>query len=268
MRKVYILPNLFTAGNLFCGLMAAFEALSFNSESGGDIVFACQLIFLAGIFDVFDGLVARITRAQSAFGLNFDSLADVISFGAAPAMIVYANVSQSYPRLATATCGLFVICAALRLARFNVQAAKQEKRAFLGLPTPGAGCFVASLMWVFVEWSSPIAALPPEKLLPPIMVTLAYLMVSKVQYLGLKSIRLSSRQPFEILVSVVVAISLVVMLKQHLDLVLFGCFGFYALSGPALILRGRLRRAHIAAIPPQARHEDTHGAAPRGPLSS
>jgi CDP-diacylglycerol--serine O-phosphatidyltransferase len=270
VKRVYIIPNLFTAGNLFCGLLAIFEAVAgfFDSSRGyydqAHIVLACQLVLLAGIFDVFDGVAARITKAQSSFGLHFDSLADVISFGAAPAMLAFAMFEPAYPRLARATCGLYVICAALRLARFNVQAMREEKKSFLGLPSPGAGCAVVALVWTFATRTTPWGELPSEKLLPIVMVLAAYLMVSKVPYIGLKSIRLSNRQPFEILVSIVVILSIVFMLKAHLDLLLLSIFGFYALSGPALlvVMRKKLVGAESKSTEP------TGDTAQRGPSAS
>ncbi len=253
MRRVYILPNLFTAGNLFCGLLAIFEIMDLGGE--GDPVRACQLIFLAGFLDVFDGLVARLTHSQSAFGLNFDSLADVISFGAAPALMIYTSVSAANPPLAKATCGLFVICAAMRLARFNVQAGKEERHGFTGLPTPGAGCFAVSLFWVIHASGS----LPPgsiaEKVIPLAMVVLAYLMVSKVPYPGLKNLPLATRGPFEILVSIVLVLFMLVALKQHIDKVLLIGLGIYAAASPAkflfLYLRGsaKARAWHGAEDP-------------------
>lgn len=269
VRRVYIIPNLFTAGNLFCGLLAIFEAVAgfYETDNSARIVMACQLIFLAGIFDVFDGVAARITKAQSSFGLHFDSLADVVSFGAAPAILAFSAFEPIYPRLARATCGLYVICTALRLARFNVQAMREEKRSFLGLPSPGAGCTIAALVWVFATRTTPWGDLPSEKLLPLLIVVAAYLMVSKVPYLGLKSIRLSTRQPFEILVSLVVVISIVFMLKQHLDLVLLTIFGVYALSGPIMMLLAQRRRRHPSDAS-EAKSEEDEREMRRGPSST
>lgn len=240
MRRVYILPNLFTAGNLFCGLLAIFEIMDLGGE--GDPVRACQLIFIAGVLDVFDGLVARLTNSQSAFGLHFDSLADVISFGAAPALMIYTAVSAANPPLAKATCGMFVICAAMRLARFNVQAGNEERHGFTGLPTPGAGCLAVSLFWVIHASGALPAGSIAEKIIPLAMVMLAYLMVSKVPYPGLKSIPLAKRGPFEILVSIVLVLFMLVALKQHIDKVLLVGLGTYAAASPAkylyLFLRG------------------------------
>ena len=258
MRRIYVLPNLFTAGSLFCGLLAIFEALALHE--GGELVKACQWIFIAGFLDVFDGLVARLTRTESEFGLNFDSLADVISFGAAPAILAYMSVAPVYPRLAKATCGLFVVCAAMRLARFNVQARHEEKRVFLGLPTPSAGCMTASLFWTFETHGGMAEFLSVARISPLMMVILAYLMVSKFRYLSFKSLRLRSRQPFELLVIIVVILALLLAFKHHIELILMTGFLCYALSGPLLSLY-RWKTSAASAGDAEI-HRDTSSPAP------
>ncbi|MBI1784105.1 CDP-diacylglycerol--serine O-phosphatidyltransferase [Candidatus Sumerlaeota bacterium] len=236
MRKVYILPNLFTAGSLFCGLLAIFEVFD-----QGDFVQAIHYILIGGVLDVLDGLIARLTKTQSAFGLNFDSLADLVSFGVAPAVVVYNGIVPEFPLLAKATCGLFVVCGALRLARFNVQAAKEEKKSFLGLPIPGAACCAISLYWFLSNNPAISHYFPSEKMLPPAMVLLAALMVSQFQYYGLKSLRVTGRQSFEILVSIVIVLALLLALKQHIDVILFAICGPYVLSGPSIYFIQRIR---------------------------
>lgn len=251
MRRIYILPNLFTAGSLFCGLLSVYEVLEVLSGSdAADLEHACHLVFIAGILDVFDGLIARLTKSTSLFGLNFDSLSDCVAFGAAPSMIVYTAIFPNYPLLAKGTCGLFAICAAMRLARFNVQATREEKRSFLGLPTPGAACAAVSAFWVLSVRSDLGGLIHPEKVLPPIMVLLAYLMVSKIPYFGLKSVQLVASQRFESLVSVVVVLALLVTLKEHIDLVMFFIFGAYVLSGPAMMLSRKPQAAVAKASAP------------------
>src|SRR5690606_32552713 len=105
------------------------------------------LLILAGVLDMMDGLVARLTRTQSAFGLNLDSLSDLVAFGAAPAVIAYYYMGPNPPLPARAACGLFVVCGALRLARYNVQAMKEERTAFTGLPIPAGAAVVGSTIW-------------------------------------------------------------------------------------------------------------------------
>ncbi len=240
-RKVYILPNLFTAGSLFCGLLALFEIFD-----QGDYVQAIQFVIIAGILDVFDGLIARLTRTQSSFGVNFDSLADLVSFGVAPAALVYTSIAPEFPMIAKATCGLFVVCGALRLARFNVQSAKEEKRSFTGLPIPGAAAGAITLFWVLSEHPSIHGIFPPEKLLAPAMVLIAALMVSELPYYGVKSLRIDGRHSFELLVCVVIVLAMLVALKQHIDVVLFAMTAPYVLSGPVIYLAQQIRASQTA----------------------
>lgn len=229
MRKVYILPNLFTAGSLFCGMLAILKILSGAPNGPSE---ACALIIYSSLLDVADGAVARLTRTTSAFGLNFDSLSDLVAFGVAPAVLAYDAFGEAYPHLAAAVCSLFAICGALRLARFNVQATREEKKSFSGLPIPGAALAIVSIVWVSV--SNPqlkawlIQTLPNLKnnnplgpILPPALVIIAYLMVSNVPFYGFKSMHLGRRQPFDILVTIIVVVALLYMLKDYLDIVLF-----------------------------------------------
>lgn len=248
MRKVYILPNLFTAGSLFCGMLAIFKAFS---DSPADRAEACVLIIYSSLLDVADGAVARLTRTTSAFGLNFDSLSDLVAFGVAPAVLAFDAFGGTYPRLAAAVCSLFAICGALRLARFNVQATREEKKSFSGLPIPGAALALISIIWVSV--SNPelktwlLHAFPNIKdgnplgaILPPALVIIAYMMVSNIPFYGFKSIHLAGRQPFEILVSIVVIVSLLYALKDCLDIVLFLVAWTYILTSILVgLIKGR-----------------------------
>lgn len=237
MRKVYILPNLFTAGSLFFGMLAIFQVF----DPDGDPIFAIKLIFVAAILDTFDGMIARLTHTQSLFGMNLDSLADVVSFGVAPVVVVYGAIAEQYNLVAKATCGLFAVCGALRLARFNVQAQREEKRSFLGLPIPGAALTLLSVYWALYNHADSEGWITSAKVMPAVLVVLSYMMVSKFQYYGLKSIKLSQHIPFEMLVSVVVVIALLMALKEHMDLIAFGALVIYAASGPLIALkRGRL----------------------------
>lgn len=229
MRKVYILPNLFTAGSLFCGMLAIFKV--FSSDAPDVTAEACGLILLSSFLDVADGAIARLTRSTSAFGLNFDSLSDLVAFGVAPAVLAYGEFGSTYPHLAAAVCSLFAICGALRLARFNVQATREEKKSFSGLPIPAAAMAIVSIIWVmaanyeFKMWlvqnvphlkdANPLGAL-----LPPALVIIAYLMVSNVPFYGFKSIHLVGRQQFEILPTLVVIGFILYVLKDYFNIVL------------------------------------------------
>ena len=244
MRKVFILPNLFTAASLFCGMLAIFEIINNTTDDPQQATEqACLLILLSALLDVADGAIARLTRSTSAFGLNFDSLSDLVAFGAAPAILAYNAFWDTYPRLAVAVCSLYTICGALRLARFNVQATREEKKSFSGLPIPGAAMAVISVIWVYKNPNLLIAGvLPLAIILPPVLVVIAYLMVSQVPFYGFKSFNLAGRQPFEILVTIVVIACLLYLLKTHLDIVLALVSWTYVIGGAIVGLVKRSRQ--------------------------
>lgn len=237
MRKVYILPNLFTSLSLFSGLLAIFEAMDF--DNGGSVVRAIHLLILAGVLDMMDGLVARLTRTQSSFGLNLDSLSDLVAFGAAPAVLAYYYMGPNAPLPARAACGLYVVCGALRLARYNVQAMKEERRAFTGMPIPGGAAIVASTIWVLALWPNLERIFPLEVVLPPLLFLVALLMVSTFPYVGVKGLGLWKRQRFEILVSVVAFIIMLFALKDYFEIIALVFFLIYMLTGPVRYLRER-----------------------------
>lgn len=240
MRKVYILPNLFTAASLLCGL------LSITHIFRGDYEVACYLILISALLDGLDGKIAYLTRTQSAFGLHFDSLADLVAFGVAPAMLIYswmqAITTIGTGKVATGVASLFVICGALRLARFNVQALREEKRNFTGLPIPAAAGAVVSTFLALLRtnlWREEGGAVL-LKILPLIFVGLSCLMVSNIPYPSLKNIDLRQRKPFDYLVLIVVIVCFMVGLWQMQTLILFLGFWGYVAWG----LAGRFLRAH------------------------
>lgn len=263
MRKVYILPNLFTAGSLFCGMLAVFKV--FTDTPGSDnISQACVLVLLSSLLDVADGAIARLTRSTSAFGLNFDSLSDLVAFGVAPAVLAFDAFRDAYPHLAAAVCSLYTICGALRLARFNVQATREEKKSFSGLPIPGAALAIVSIVWVSAANPNLNAWIlqtfpnlregrPLGPILPPALVIIAYLMVSNVPFYGFKSIHFAGRQPFEILVTIVVIASLLFLLKDWLDIVLLVVAWTYIVCGllfGALYRRPQVKPGEEATLSP------------------
>ena len=137
MRKVYLVPNIITTGNLFCGF------LSVISSCRGNFQTAAWAIFVAAIFDALDGRIARLARATSPFGVQYDSLSDLTSFGIAPAILLHQSALGQFDRAGMMVSFLFALCSALRLARFNVSVARISKNFFQGLPTPGAANMVA-----------------------------------------------------------------------------------------------------------------------------
>lgn len=243
MRKIYILPNLFTAGSLFCGVLAIFEAIQ------GNLSAACVMLVASGFLDTFDGAVARLTHSTSAFGLNFDSLSDLVAFGVAPSVLAFQTMEllgAEPNRLTTAVCCLFVICGAMRLARYNVQSSSEESKRFTGLPIPAAAGAIVSLAWV--ADAQPLLATDWYfvKIIPPAMVVVAYLMVSNLPFAGLKTMAVG-RQPFEILVVFVAFACLVYLLRDYMYyLLLFLSYIYLVLSITLGLLTRRSHQDHDA----------------------
>jgi len=186
-RGIYILPSLFTTGNVFCGFYAIIAAMSEQYE------LAAWAIVAAMVFDVLDGRIARLTKTTSAFGVQYDSLADIISFGMAPAIVVFAWVLKPFGRLGWMAAFLYLLCAALRLARFNVTKPDVRGQHFIGLPTPAAAAAVASVVIAFED-------LFTTRVDPIVMVVmmycLAFLMVSNIKYPAMKKFVFKKRVTF------------------------------------------------------------------------
>ncbi len=225
-RGIYILPSLFTVGNLLCGFAAVVQA------SLGRFSLAAVLIIIAGVLDGLDGRIARLTGTTSDFGVEFDSLADIISFGVAPAFLVFSWVLYPLGRIGWLAAFVFVVCAAMRLARFNIQRSAIEKRYFAGLPSPAAAGTAAAVVFAFPE-STGLAWLPIAAL--PLMVGLAVLMVSRLRYRSFKDLNLHSRQSY-INILLIAAVMAGVLMDPQITLLSAGLL--YVLSGPALYLWG------------------------------
>ena len=220
-KGVYILPNLFTTGNLFCGFWAI---VSVFQEK---FFFAAIAILLACVFDVLDGKVARLSGATSKFGVQYDSLSDLVSFGVAPALLAYSWALRPYGRFGWLAAFLFVVCGALRLARFNVMSASGETKYFKGLPIPAAASMIALTILLYLRlietgWVKDIVILV-------MIYILAFLMVSSIRYASFKELDLARRKPFSIFMFIVLSMIVIVMEPV---LVLFGFVFAYILSGP------------------------------------
>jgi len=226
---IYLLPSMLTLGNLLGGFYAIVSV--FN----GNYVPAAMAILIAGVFDALDGAFARLTGTATDFGIQLDSLADLVSFGIAPGMLAYSWALQPFQRIGWLACFLFVSCGALRLARFNVQARGGDKRYFVGLPIPAAAGFIASFV-LFMKDSSSIVLFQHEILSPPVTSTLvalsiyllSFLMVSRIKYLGLKGVDFRKQRPFALLVVLILCILLI---ASQPALLIFGFFFSYILSG-------------------------------------
>ncbi len=243
-RGVYLIPSLFTAGNLMCGFFSIIATFR------GEYVNAALLILLANVFDGIDGYAARLTRTTSQFGVEFDSLADVVSFGVAPAVLVYLWALMPWDTWGWLAACTYVVCGALRLSRFNVQALGVSKSHFVGLPIPAAAQMITSTVILYYFLGGEGA---PNRHLTLLLVIygLAVLMVSNIPYFSLKNTDVKKRHPIWMLVSGFILITLIIAQKQ---IMFFTIVLLYTLSGPLLWCftsykhrRERRREAH--AVP-------------------
>jgi len=232
-RGIYILPNLFTTGNLFCGFWAI---ISVFQEK---FFYAAVAILLACLFDILDGKVARLSGATSKFGVQYDSLADLVSFGIAPALLAFSWALRPYGKFGWLAAFLFVVCGALRLARFNVQSSSGEVKYFKGLPIPAAASMIALTILLYLRlietnWVKDIVILV-------MIYVLAFLMVSSIRYLSFKELNLAKRKPFSIFIFIILSMIVIVM---EPTIVLFVSVIFYVFSGPVtMVMAWRKRRA-------------------------
>jgi CDP-diacylglycerol--serine O-phosphatidyltransferase len=244
---VYILPNLFTTG----GLVAGFYSIICTHDARYRT--AAYMILLAQVCDILDGRIARLTRATSSFGVQYDSLADLIAFGVAPGFLVYAWALTPWGRWGWLAATAYVACAALRLARFNVQIGTVEKRHFLGLPSPAAAGVVATTVLLFykiigVEVSQPT---PSKHILMPLVIFgVAALMVSEIRYFSFKEFHIHRRHPFPVLLASIAIILLTIGAPQVM--LFLGVTGF-AMSGPLTwVWRWAAKRRRRAGGPPSS----------------
>jgi CDP-diacylglycerol--serine O-phosphatidyltransferase len=222
MRKgIYVLPNLITLSSMFAGFYSIVASLNSDYER------AAWAIMIASVFDVLDGWVARITHTATRFGIEIDSLADVISFGVAPGVLVYTWTLSSFGKIGWLGSFFLVACAALRLARFNVQMGSTEKKHFTGLPTPASALVIASTVLAYEEIIHILEHLKLVQLADVVgkdywvlalTFILAGLMVSNITYHSLKEANLKERRPFGILVVIAAFLAVV---AYHPELVLF-----------------------------------------------
>lgn len=222
-EKFYLLPNLLTTAGLFSGFYAIIAATNGKFEA------AAIAIFIAMIFDGLDGRVARLTNTQSAFGAEYDSMADIVSFGIAPALLAYNYGLQELGKLGWLSAFIYVACAALRLARFNTQTGDGPKNYFQGLASPAAAAIIASGIWVLVEFD--LSGGMINYALSVITVLMGLFMVSNFRYSAFKQIDWKNTNTFLSLLLLVLAFVLVAARPAE---VLFIVFAIYGLSGPVL----------------------------------
>ncbi len=222
-KGIYVLPNLFTSASLFCGFFAIIAAIQGRYET------AAIAILISCLLDGLDGKIARFTNTTSQFGTEYDSLSDLVAFGVAPGILSYQWALAPFGRFGWLACFMFVICGALRLARFNVQKSSLEPNFFKGLPIPAAAGFVASL----VLFTAALGVLPESKSIMIIVTiyVLSFLMVSNLDYPSFKELDLKKRKPFNALVTIIL-ILLVIAYKPKI--MLFFVLIIYVLSGPVI----------------------------------
>lgn len=236
-RGIYLLPSLITTAALFAGFYAIVQAMNVNFDQ------AAVAIFIAMVLDGLDGRVARLTRTQSAFGAEYDSLSDMVCFGAAPALVVYEWTLRGMGKLGWIAAFVYVAGAALRLARFNTLLEVADKRFFLGIPSPSAAALVAGFVWIMDDYGVDADGVRWWAL--GITLFAGLTMVSNLKYYSFKTINLKKSVPFLAIFLIVVFLAL---LSYQPAIVLFGLFVAYAISG--FVVSGwmlwRRRRAAVA----------------------
>ena len=230
-RRLFWLPTLFTVGNLFCGYLSIWRSIQGTFEA------AAILIIAAAVLDALDGRVARWTHSTSQFGEEYDSLADLVSFGVAPAVLAYSWGLSDFPKLGWLASFLFVVCGSMRLARFNIQTKVADKKYFVGLPIPAAAGTIATLVLATPErlvdrlWMAGLLVLT---------ILLSYLMISTMRYRSFKE-HLDFKRPLRLWILPLIALALA-LVRLEPALFLLAVALIFAASGPVGKLFGLLRR--------------------------
>ena len=235
-RGLFVLPTLFTVGNLFCGYLSIWSSIR------GTFDVSAYLIIAAGILDALDGRIARMTHSTSAFGEQYDSMADLVSFGVAPAVLAYSWGLADFHRLGWMVSFLFVVCGSMRLARFNIQAHVVDKRYFVGLPIPAGAGTIATVVLATPErlvsrvWMGGLLGLT---------IVLSYLMISTIRYRSFKDLDLRRRRPAWILPAIALFFAII---AYRPEIALASLALVFVASGPVGKLLSLTRRAE--PVPP------------------
>lgn len=235
-RGIYLLPNLLTTAGLFSGFYAVVSSMN------GHYISAAVAIFIAMIFDGLDGRVARMTNTQSEFGAEYDSMADMVSFGIAPGLVAYNWALSSFGKFGWLAAFIYVACAALRLARFNTQVGVADKRYFQGLASPAAAGVIASLIWVGSEYQ--IDGQQYGFIIGLITITTGLLMVSNFRYNSFKDVDWKGKVNFVVVLLIVLGFVIVASSPEN---ILLFIFALYACSGPFTTIRSvkKLKLEHV-----------------------
>lgn len=234
-RGIYLLPNLFTTMALFCGYYAVIAGMQHRFDN------AAIAIFVAMIFDGLDGRVARLTNTQSAFGVQYDSLSDMVSFGVAPGLVMFNWALVNVGKFGWSAAFLYCACAALRLARFNTQVETADKRYFTGLASPAAAAVIAGTVWLGSNMQIEPGLVPV--LLTVLTAVTGLLMVTNLRYYSFKGIDFKGRVPLAYLLAVPL---IIMVLAWHTELMVLSLAVVYALSGP--VLHWRTRKQVVAQV--------------------
>ena len=229
-RGVYLLPNLFTTAALFSGFYAIIAAMN------GNFTQASVAIFISMVLDGLDGRIARLTRTQSAFGAEYDSLADMVSFGIAPALIVFTWALAPLGKVGWIAAFIYAVGAALRLARFNTMIGSQDKRYFTGLPSPSAAAIVAGVIWACE--SAGVTGDQVASIMALLVPVTGLLMVSNVKYHSFKELDMKRRVPFTAILIMVLVFAVIAL---EPTIILLAVFAIYTLSGPVNALLRKAR---------------------------
>ncbi len=242
-RGVYLLPNLVTTGGLFAGFYGIVATMN------GQYDLAAWFILISAVFDALDGKVARLTGTTSRFGVEYDSLVDLVSFGVAPGLLMYTWALQTFGKFGWLAAFLYVVCGALRLARFNVQVNTVESRRFVGLPIPAAAGMVASCVLLFYHLGG--SGTIKKFSIVLLIYVLAYLMVSNHSYNSFKDPGLVKRQPFGFLV---LAIIFIIVVVAQPEIMLFAISSVYVASGPIGSVLKYFKHKPVAEESPDIEH--------------
>lgn len=251
-RGIYILPNLITSASLFGGFYSIIAALDGAYDK------AAIAILISAVLDGLDGRIARLTGSTSKFGVEYDSLADLIAFGLAPGILIFTWALRPFGRYGWLAAFLYVVCGALRLARFNIQIATIENKSFNGLPIPAAASLVASTVIIFFHMG--YSGITKHVTVLILVYLLAFLMVSNIKYYSFKELNLTNRMPFMLLVGLILLLTAVAAEPQ---IMLFALTCGYVLSGPvtAVLFRKKPQRIVKSKVlhlhPPSERKRET-----------
>jgi CDP-diacylglycerol--serine O-phosphatidyltransferase len=226
-RLVYILPNLFTAASIFCGVFSIVSAVNMEFEK------AAWLIMLSLVFDGLDGRVARLTNTCSKFGVEFDSLADMVAFGIAPAMLTYLFIGHEFGRFGVVVAALFVIFGAIRLARFNVMTVSSEPSVFIGVPIPTAAVFISLLILLFNKYGFETKY---GLIVMFLSLLISVLMVSNIRYPSFKKVDLSPKHTMKLFVVILSTLCAIFMYPIEGFTIIFTLYILYGLIRAILLI--------------------------------